>query len=156
VRLGEHFARLFRHEAWAQREVALSIRAAGAPPDAVRLLAHIIGATWLWLERLGVAQPRGLGVWPTLDLDGCEAQLAPLADALQALALRLDDAELDRQVSYVNSRGEPWTSSVHDVVTHLPLHSSHHRGQVASLLRGAGHPPAVTDYAHSARGGFLD
>jgi uncharacterized damage-inducible protein DinB len=156
VTLRDHFARLLRHEAWAQREVARSIRAAGSPPEAVRLLAHIIGAAWLWLERLGAAEPRGLGVWPTLDLAGCEAQLGPLADALQELAGGLDDAALARRISYVNSRGESWTSSVHDVVSHLPLHSAHHRGQVASLLRAAGHAPAVTDFAHSAREGFLD
>jgi uncharacterized damage-inducible protein DinB len=151
----DHFARVFRHDAWAQAEVARHLRAAGSPPDGVRLLAHIVGAEWLWLERMG-HEPRGLGVWPTLDQDGCEAQLGPLAGALLRLARTLDDDALAREVRYVNSQGRAFTSRVHDIVTHLPLHSAHHRGQIASLLRAAGHTPAVTDFTHAAREGLLE
>ncbi len=64
-------------------------------------------------------------------------------------------AELERVVGYRNSRGEPWTSTVGDVVTHVVIHSAYHRGQVASELRGAGFEPAYTDFIHAVRQGFL-
>ena len=55
----------------------------------------------------------------------------------------------------VNSKGEPWTSSVEDILTHVVLHAAHHRGQVASGLRAAGHEPAYTDYIHAVRRGLV-
>ena len=58
-------------------------------------------------------------------------------------------------VAYRNSKGEPWTSTVGDILTHVVTHSAYHRGQVASELRAAGFEPAYTDFIHAVRQGFL-
>jgi len=63
---------------------------------------------------------------------------------------------LEETVSYVNSKGEPWTSSVEDILTHLVLHSSYHRGQIAADTRASGHAPASTDYIHARRQGLVE
>jgi uncharacterized damage-inducible protein DinB len=68
----------------------------------------------------------------------------------------LPPAGLDETVDYVNSKGEPWTSSVEDILTHTVLHSSYHRGQIASDMRASGHAPAYTDYIHARRRGFVE
>jgi uncharacterized damage-inducible protein DinB len=62
---------------------------------------------------------------------------------------------LDRPVRYTNSKGEPWTSTVEDILTHLVIHSAYHRGQIASDLRNAGQKPAYTDYIHAVRQGLI-
>ena len=52
---------------------------------------------------------------------------------------------------YKNSKGEAWTSSVLDVLTHVVMHSAYHRGQIASVMRAGGGTPAYTDFIHAAR-----
>jgi uncharacterized damage-inducible protein DinB len=67
-----------------------------------------------------------------------------------------DDAGLAQEVHYKNSKGEPWTSNVADVIQHVVFHSAYHRGQIASDVRAAGKEPAYTDFIHAVRNGFID
>jgi uncharacterized damage-inducible protein DinB len=147
--------RLFAYEDWANRE-ALASLAASAPPPArsLKLLAHVSGASRLWLGRLQRAE-KPAAVWPDLDLAECRAALEDLGRLWTAYLEELTPAGLEETVSYVNSKGEPWTSLVDDVLTHVVLHSSYHRGQIAADTRASGHPPAYTDYIHARRQGVV-
>jgi len=51
--------------------------------------------------------------------------------------------------------GEPFESTLGDILTHLPIHGQHHRGQIAAHLRASGSVPPVIDFIHAARGGQL-
>jgi uncharacterized damage-inducible protein DinB len=115
-------------------------------------MAHIIGAEVLWLSRMEGA-PSELPVWPELTVEQCQARLAKLSSELGDLE-RFEP--LNRPVSYTNSKGEPWTSMVEEILTHLVIHSAYHRGQIASDLRAAGQEPAYTDYIHAVRQGLLE
>ena len=55
-----------------------------------------------------------------------------------------------------NSKGEPWTSRVEDILLHVVMHSAYHRGQIASDVRASGHTPAYTDFIHCVRQGFIE
>jgi len=51
----EHIARLFSYDDWANRAILGSLQTVPEPPaGSVGLLAHIVSAERLWLERLGV------------------------------------------------------------------------------------------------------
>jgi uncharacterized damage-inducible protein DinB len=148
--------RLFVYENWANREALASLAAPTTPPPkSVRLLAHIAGASRLWLGRLERAQ-KPAAVWPDLDLARCGAELEDLARLWTAYLEKLTPAGLDETVSYVNSKGESWTSRVEDILTHVVLHSSYHRGQIAADTRASGHTPAYTDYIHAVRQGLVE
>ena len=58
---------------------------------------------------------------------------------------------MSRQISYVNSKGESWSSQVDDVLFQVITHSAYHRGQIASDMRAAGLTPAYTDFIHAIR-----
>lgn len=58
-------------------------------------------------------------------------------------------------VTYSNTKGQQWTSSVGDVLTHVVMHAAYHRAQIAAELRRAGHTPAYTDFVHATRQGFV-
>jgi uncharacterized damage-inducible protein DinB len=58
---------------------------------------------------------------------------------------------LARQINYVNSKGESWSSQVDDILLHVITHSAYHRGQIASNMRAAGLTPAYTDFIHAVR-----
>ena len=67
----------------------------------------------------------------------------------------LSPERLAERISYTNSKGERWTSTVEEILTHLVIHSAYHRGQIAADVRGAGQTPAYTDYIHAVRQGLV-
>jgi uncharacterized damage-inducible protein DinB len=147
--------RLFAYDAWANAESLKAVRDAGAPPAALRLMAHIAAAGELWKGRLhGDATP--VVVWPEIGGDEVAARLDRLAAAWAAFASGLSAVELARSVFYVNSKGEAWSTGVEDILVHVVLHASYHRGQVAYVLRAGGATPAYTDYVHCIRSGLLE
>ena len=148
----ELLQRMLRYDGWANREALRSLRQGTPPARSLRWLAHIVGAEWLWLARMeGKESP--LPVWPELSLEQCNDLLQDLG---RRLAGDLDQDSPARQVRYTNSRGEPWTSTVEEILTHIVIHSAYHRGQIASDLRSSGQEPAYTDYIHAIRQHLVD
>jgi len=151
-----YLRRQFAYDAWANHEVLAVIKAnESASPRPLQLLGHIASAERLWLERL-TQQPQSVAVWPEFDLDQCEAHIAALAKLWKDYLGRLSSAGLSDKISYKNSQGEPWSSTVEDVLTHVTLHSAYHRGQIASLMRASGQAPASTDFIHAVRQGLIE
>jgi uncharacterized damage-inducible protein DinB len=147
---------LIAYDRWANQEALASVAAAGsAPPRALALLAHIAGAEWLWWTRVQPS-PSRLIVWPTLTLDQCAAELRAVSDVWEPYVANLGPGGLASPVSYTNSRGEAWTSSVRDILLHVVLHSAYHRGQIATAVRASGHEPAYTDFVHAVRQGLIE
>jgi uncharacterized damage-inducible protein DinB len=62
---------------------------------------------------------------------------------------------LEQSIGYKNSKSEPWTSLVRDILTHVFMHSAYHRGQIAADMRQAGQVPAYTDFIHGVRQGLV-
>ena len=146
------FERLLAYDAWANREALVSLQAAGnPPPKAVKLLAHLVGAGRLWLARLEGSREKPPAVWPELSLEDAARGVEELAARWRGFLA--GGPELQRKVSYTNSKGEPWTSSVADILMHVVIHGGYHRGQIASELRAAGFAPAYTDYIEAVRRG---
>jgi uncharacterized damage-inducible protein DinB len=150
-----HFHRQFAYDAWANREVLTAVRTSNASATrGVQLLAHTLSAELLWLERLK-QQPQSHPVWPEMSLERCETWSPEVGRLWQEYLEALAPDDLSRTVSYKNSRGEPWTSTVEDIITHVLLHSAYHRGQIASFMRANGDTPAYTDFIHAARQGMI-
>lgn len=147
--------RLFAYDAWANAESLKSVRDAGAPKAAARILAHVAAAGDLWKGRLH-SDPAPVVVWPDATVDDIAARFERQARAWPAFVAGLSAVDLVRSVAYVNSKGEEWTTSVEDILVHVVLHASYHRGQVASALRAGGATPAYTDYVHCIRSGLVE
>lgn len=149
----EHLRRLMDHLAWADERALSALRA--APPDAAgdarTLFAHILGAEHVWLSRLEGRAPR-VPVWPTLSLDQCAELARENRDAFDGYVAGLDPDDLSRRVAYRNSAGNAFEDTVEDILLHVALHGSYHRGQIARSLRAGGAVPQVTDYIGFIRG----
>lgn len=148
-------AALFDHLAWADTRTrdALLEMTPGTPEHAraVAIYAHLASAEHTWLARLeqrASAHP----VWPALDVGAATALAAESAAGLRAFVAALGPDEQDREIAYRNSAGQELRSRVSDVLVHVALHGSHHRGQLALLARAAGNAPALTDYIVFVRG----
>jgi uncharacterized damage-inducible protein DinB len=152
----EHIRRLFSYDDWANREVLSSLQAVDAPPErSVKLLAHIMSAERLWLERL-LVQKQTLPVWPEFTIAQCKPQLDELKGLWKNYMASLGEAGLSDTINYQNTKGEKFTSAKQDVLLHVVMHSAHHRGQIAADMRAAGFTPAYTDFIHAVRQGFVD
>ncbi len=145
------FAGLFRHMHWADIAVLDSLRQPTVTPRARAVFAHILGAEHVWLTRLRQVPPR-YAVWPTLDLTQCADLAAENAAGFQAFIAAQDEATLAGETVYTNSAGQVFHSRVDDILLHVCLHGSYHRGQVTMLVRDASATPAPTDYIGFARG----
>jgi uncharacterized damage-inducible protein DinB len=151
----EYYRRLFRYDRWANRltlEVLSSRDAPAGDPvgRALKLLAHIVGAEWIWLERLNLPT-EGVAVWPELSCDQCGRQLEMLGNVWEGYLAGLAATDFDKTIEYTNSKGQPWRSRVEDVLMHVVMHSAYHRGQIALEMRAAGLNPAYTDFIQAVR-----
>jgi uncharacterized damage-inducible protein DinB len=155
MELTDYFRRQFAYDEWANREVLAVLRAnSDASMRPLQLMAHILSAERLWLERLR-QQRQSLPVWPEFNLEQGEAQAAELGRLWQDYLDEMLPDHLSRAIPYKNSKGEAWTSTVGDVLTHVLMHSAYHRGQVASHMRASGQTPAYTDFIHAVRQGLI-
>ena len=122
-------------------------------------LEHLVVADTLWLTRFAALPPAtALAVVTALPrpvaLDQIQfGALAPLRDrrdlldrAIEAFVGDLDDADLDRPLTYRSLKGVPATRDFGLVLTHFFNHQTHHRGQTTTLLSQAGVDVGVTDF----------
>jgi uncharacterized damage-inducible protein DinB len=164
------FIRMFEYDSWANRECIRAMHSVTEPTssDLVRKMAHILSAEKLWLERI-LGQAQSMPVWPTSTLDDCSALSEKNADAWRAFLKQISSAgangasptndrsgALSQSVKYRNSKGEPFSSRIEDILSHVLFHSAYHRGQIASQMRAAGFTPAYTDFIHAVREGFIE
>lgn len=144
--------RLIEHLIWADRR-ANDALATLTPPDPalLRIQSHILGAEATWLARIDAVHAP-VPVWPDLDLDGCRLLADQVHAAAESLMIRRREPEFPRDVTYTNTQGATFTSSVDDILHHMAMHAMYHRGQVMLGVRAAGGEPLPTDFIVFARG----
>jgi len=148
----EHFTRLFQHLKWADARVLESLRSAQNPQKrGLELYSHILGSEHVWLSRIRETTKR-VDVWPVLTLDECESIARENVVAFTELLSRLTPDLLEKPITYRNSAGDQFTSTIEDILTHVAMHGSYHRGQIAASLRAGGDSPSPTDYIAFVRG----
>jgi uncharacterized damage-inducible protein DinB len=155
--MNELLLRLIGHMRWADALAASALRAGAdtnadteSEREARRVFAHIASVEHLWFSRIH-GRAAAHAVWPELSVDDAAALAARHADLFEHLVAESDDAQLGRRVSYRNSAGLDFQSSVADIVTHTSMHGEHHRGQIARLIRAAGREPPYTDFIQFVR-----
>ncbi len=106
------------------------------------LMAHIINAHSIWLERIEKL-PNSIGPFKHQTL----VELLPLNDKnTEATVEVLKSKALEERIDYVNSQGQKFENSIHEILIHLLNHFTYHRGQINQLLVAEGHKAMVSDY----------
>jgi len=148
------FERLLAHDRWANERALASLEAmADPPPQALELVAHLLGAEVSWVHRMTEGKdPADWEAWETSDRAWIRSAWQETVPAKWEAFLA--DAALsapDREFTYVNFLGETYTARVEDALIQLMLHSAYHRGQIASRVRAGGGTPAVVDWIRAVR-----
>ena len=131
---------------WADAELLAAISGhAPSQTDALPLFGHVLAAEHVWLCRLEHREP-GVAVWPSLSIGECEALAGENARGYQLYLEKLGETGLASIVRYRNTKGDEFTNSVLDILTHVVIHGAYHRGQVARIIGRAGGQTPNTDY----------
>jgi RimJ/RimL family protein N-acetyltransferase/uncharacterized damage-inducible protein DinB len=153
--IGPHvrtLARLQGHMAWANQQALTAIeQAKEGRVSAIAMLGHILGAEHVWLARMAGQAP-SVAVCPELTLAECRTLAAQNELALRQLIFSVSPAELQRTITYHTSLGDEYVSTVEDILLHLCLHGTYHRGQIAQQQRRDQQLPGPSDYIAFARG----
>jgi uncharacterized damage-inducible protein DinB len=148
----DHFEKLFRHMKWADARVLESLRTASDLLKAILdLYCHVLGSEHVWLSRIRGETP-AFAVWPSLTFEECARLASENAASYERILAVVTPVDFNRAITYRNSAGDQYTSSLEDILTHVAMHGSYHRGQIATALRASGETPVPTDYIAFARG----
>lgn len=165
--LPESMARNCEYDRWANARVIESLRSAqraleqgpgGAAAEAPALIkarqiwSHVQWARRLWLSRLGKTDPPDHpDRFPAWSIDRIARETAELDALWQRYVAGLGAADLSLVIRYSTVDGQPVSSAVGDILTHVVNHSTYHRGQVARLVAECGGAVAATDFILFAR-----
>lgn len=139
---------LFSYEHAANRQILAAMRETdslaegGLAERAHVVAAHLLAAQRVWLERLTGDSPQ-TPVWPDLTADQRDDWLAENARRIGGYLAASPD--LDAPLRYHSTSGIGYESTPREILMHLLLHGSYHRGQLAAAIREAGGVPPKTD-----------
>jgi uncharacterized damage-inducible protein DinB len=141
----EHLRQLFAYNDWANRRVLVSLKSS-VSPRSLEILAHLLITEKEYYERLYGKDSTGFDFWPPLTLDECGVLARETAEAFEQLLRRFDDEGLDIRARYHSSAGIPYENTFREILAHVLLHSSIHRGNIILKLREDGFEPPKIDY----------
>jgi uncharacterized damage-inducible protein DinB len=138
---------LFANDLWANARIVACLK---ADPErnqqALRLLAHLLAAEKIWLLRLQGKDTSETDKFPALSLDDCEALANENQQGYSRFLDSLTGEGLDSLVTYRNFNGSEFRTRVRDILMHVALHGTYHRGQIALTAHGEGFDPIDTDF----------
>ncbi len=141
----KYFLKLYHYNSWANQRVLTCLKDQKVNHEKMlSLMGHIAAAELLWLHRIkGLPKP-DVKLWSTYSLD----ELAEMLSNADQLWLNYVESteNFDRELTYTNYTGAPFTSNVESIMIHTVNHASYHRAQVAQLLRQNGFEPINTDF----------
>ena len=137
---------LLNYERWANQRVIDTLETLDNPPArAVAVMGHILSAQRVWFGWV-LHETTFVSIWEDTPVgwmsETAERQHHKIVSYLSALA----ESELTQPVDYVNSKQDPYQSTLLDILTHMSHHAACHRGQVVQLIRPMTDNPPVTDF----------
>lgn len=148
----DDFARLVRYTHWANARVLEALRMPAFPPDrAVELFNHLLRAQDVWYGRMAGTEHADLDLWTDEGLPACADRLAESTRRWQAVIDEHDAKDLNRSIAYKNSEGIRYETPLRDILNHVVNHGTHHRAQIAFVLRENGIAPPTTGYIYFLR-----
>lgn len=140
-----YFLKLYQYNYWANKRVLENLSHQRVADEKIlSLMGHIVAAQFLWLHRIKGLPAPDVKLWDTYQL-GRLTEMAEKAGQ-QWMEFVESTEDFNREMTYRNYTGDPYTNNVEMVMIHLVNHSSYHRAQIALLLRQKGLEPVNTDF----------
>ena len=135
-----YFTSLFNYDRFANETILKAILKADNPEKPVQLMAHLLAAQKIWLNRLLGLPPATVELWPVLGKHHNEfAEIIIENNMAWTSYLRpLAEADFENIITYKNLKGEVFHDKLTDILAHVINHGTHHRAQIGQLLKFAG------------------
>ncbi|MCU0329192.1 MAG: hypothetical protein MUE53_09390 [Chitinophagales bacterium] len=139
-----YFKSLFEyHHVYNQKYAALFIAQSEVLSEkAIRLFHHTLNAHQIWNNRI-LHKTSEYSVWQIHEAK--DLQAIDVANYQHTIEI-LQDIDITLSCTYLTSKGETFTNTISDILTHILTHTSYHRGQIASELKFIGKEPISSDY----------
>jgi uncharacterized damage-inducible protein DinB len=139
--------KMYEHLNWANRRILETLQNAEADnQQVISLFSHILYAEQVWLTRLKGMDSLQLPIWSDGDLGICAELIEENEENFKTFLNLIENTDLDKLLSYTNSKGKEFKTSMRDILTHVALHGQYHRGQINLRLRADGIEPVNTDF----------
>ena len=127
------------HLLMAQDDAVLNAEQKSSFPSLTKTVLHLWDAEIIWLTRLKGGY---LSDWPSKSFTGGKTDMlhgliATSTELLQFVKEK-DESFLQGKLVYKNMKGEAYENTPEEILFHLVNHGTYHRGQIITLLRGAG------------------
>src|SRR5215471_12120686 len=140
-------ARLVAHCMWAnQAWLRFIVEQAASDEWLLGRMSHIMLGERAWFQRIHGEEP-GRDIWVRLPV----SQLEALSVEHGRIFTELLNGDLARIVPCWRFTGETYQSPVADILFHLTIHGTHHRGQMATRSSALGIAPINTDFIEYCR-----
>jgi uncharacterized damage-inducible protein DinB len=148
----DHFIKLLGYDRYTNLLMTDTIFAAAQPPKAVQLMAHLLSAQQVWYSRAVEDGAPMQQLWPDWQAVQFNYLIEDNANKWINFLNGLSDADIQREVSYTNSKGDHFSTGLIDILSHMINHGTHHRAQIGQIVKQAGLAQLpVTDLIHYLR-----
>jgi uncharacterized damage-inducible protein DinB len=131
-----------RHSLWANESwIAFISEKFPSNNYLLQRMSHILLGEQVWFQRIR-GEVLNREIWRTMDLPQLKTELDRNRDSYHELLSHTPD----RVIAYQRFTGEKYQSPVSDILLHLVLHGTHHRGQMATHVSTFGSTPINTDF----------
>jgi uncharacterized damage-inducible protein DinB len=138
---------MYEHLNWANQRILETLQSMeGENQEVSRLFSHILFAEKVWITRLQGLDSSRLPIWSDVDIEVCADLVMQNNESLTKFLASLSNTDLDKLISYSNSKGKEFKNSLRDILTHIALHGQYHRGQINLRLRADGFEPVNLDF----------
>ncbi|CAH0314372.1 hypothetical protein SRABI96_05145 [Peribacillus sp. Bi96] len=139
--------KMYEHLNWANQRILETLQSIEDKNQEVsRLFSHILLAEKVWITRLRGLDSSRLPIWSEVDIEVCAELVMQNKESLTTFLTNLSNTDLDKLISYTNSKGKEFKNSIRDILIHVALHGQYHRGQINSRLRADGFEPVNIDF----------
>jgi len=143
----DYYVNLFEYNDWANKLILKTTTENNVRNQKIfSLFSHIIIAQILWLNRINNETYEFRDFWQMLTPEEMGKLSIRSTSEWKFIIRNGEEKDLEKEVSYINSKGIFYKNTVAQIITHVINHSSYHRGQIASLFRVENINPPLTDY----------
>lgn len=143
-----HFTELYRYNRWANQLILSQLPEQARP---LKLFAHVAAAQVIWLSRIKDQTNFQQPVWPEYHMEELKAKSEESDQAWLDFVQNYSMVTFEEVIRYQTTGGNSFETKLGDIITHVANHGTHHRAQISSLIREAGHVPPQTDFIFYCR-----
>jgi uncharacterized damage-inducible protein DinB len=135
-----YFVTLFNYDCYANELILKTIIDTSSPEKPMQLMAHLLAAQQVWLNRCLGLPTTTIQLWPALGAkhEDFAIQLNSCHHAWIKYLNGLNNDDFEEALGYKNTRGDSFEDQLQYIFAHFINHGTHHRAQIGQLLKLAG------------------